>query len=136
MTQNPEFGEESKEANESRGELMVVDRGRAIQSTGVTPLAIAGQAANRAAGESLFQRYLQEKSLNTIKRHARDLELFAEYLIDARIPLVNGANFQEEPLASKGLSNGCFKKGMPLLRSTPGCPQCGPMPRWRSKRVR
>ncbi|MBK9051448.1 MAG: site-specific integrase [Chloroflexi bacterium] len=109
MIQNPEFGEESKETNESRSELMVVDRGRAIQSTGVTPLAIAGQAANRAAGESLFQRYLQEKSLNTIKRHARDLELFAEYLIDARIPLVNGANFQEEPLAWQGVTWGIIK---------------------------
>ena len=69
-----------------------------LQSAKPSPLEIAGQIANRAAGQSIFQRYLSEKSANTIKRHARDLELFAEYLIDAQIPLENGANFQINPL--------------------------------------
>lgn len=70
------------------------------------PLEIAGQIANRAAGQTIFQRYLSEKSANTIKRQARDLELFAEYLIDARIPLENGANFQTNPHAWRGVTWG------------------------------
>lgn len=106
MAQDSDFDNEVFKPFTSENEVMMVTRGRALQPPGITPLIIAGQAANRAASESLFQRYLQEKSLNTIKRHARDLELFAEYLIDARIPLVNGANFQEEPLAWQGVTWG------------------------------
>lgn len=71
-----------------------------------SPLAIAGQIANRIAGQNIFQRYLSEKSANTVKRHARDLELFAEYLIDACIPLDNGADFQTNPHAWNGVTWG------------------------------
>lgn len=71
-----------------------------------SPLEMAGQIANLAAGQSIFQRYLSEKSANTIKRQARDLELFAEYLIDARIPLDGGADFQTNPFAWRGVSWG------------------------------
>ncbi|MBP8055174.1 MAG: site-specific integrase [Chloroflexi bacterium] len=85
---------------------LITAHDRDLQSTGMTPLSVAGQAANRAAGATIFQRYLQEKSTNTIKRHARDLELFAEYLIDVGIPLINGANFQDEPLAWQGVTWG------------------------------
>ncbi|MCP4428333.1 MAG: hypothetical protein GY803_27920, partial [Chloroflexi bacterium] len=44
--------------------------------------------------------------MNTIKRQARDLELFAEYLIDARIPLQHGADFQNNPGAWRGVTWG------------------------------
>jgi hypothetical protein len=77
-----------------------------LQPPKPSPLEIAGQIANRAAGQSIFQRYLSEKSANTIKRQARDLELFAEYLIEARIPLENGANFQTNPHAWRGVTWG------------------------------
>lgn len=72
----------------------------------LSPLEMAGQIANRAAGQSIFQRYLSEKSANTIKRQSRDLELFAEYLIDARIPLDDGADFQTNARAWRGVTWG------------------------------
>lgn len=106
MENTPVFDDETNAPNKSREGLMIIDRGHNLQSPGITPLAIAGQAANQAAGATSFQRYGQEKSANTIKRHARDLELFAEYLIDVGIPLVNGANFQYEPLAWQGVTWG------------------------------
>jgi integrase len=71
-----------------------------------TPLQVAGQIANQAAGHTIFERYKQEKSTNTLKRHARDLELFAEYLLDISIPLVEGGNFQDSPLPWRGISWG------------------------------
>ncbi len=55
---------------------------RVLQAPEPFPLKIAGQIANHVAGQNIFQRYLSEKAANTIKRHARDLELFAEYLLD------------------------------------------------------
>ncbi|MCB8943647.1 MAG: site-specific integrase [Ardenticatenaceae bacterium] len=88
------------------GEIIVTEDGRSLQPFTPTPLEIAGQIANRAAGQNIFQRYLNEKSINTVKRHARDLELFAEYLLDARIPLENGADFQYDPNAWQGVTWG------------------------------
>lgn len=72
----------------------------------LTPLEVAGQLANEAAGRTIFQRYLSEKSTNTIKRQARDLELFAEYLLDIGIPLEHGADFQMAPKAWTGVTWG------------------------------
>jgi hypothetical protein len=43
------------------------------------------QVANRIAGSRIFERCLSEKSENTLKRHGRDLELFAEYFLDAGV---------------------------------------------------
>lgn len=106
MKNNTEVDASIPKLTEPKNELIVMPSGRKLQSPGATPLAIAGQAANQAAGATLFARYLQEKSVNTVKRHARDLELFAEYLIDGGIPLVNGANFQYEPLAWQGVTWG------------------------------
>ena len=77
-----------------------------LQPLKPSPLEIAGQIANRAAGQSIFQRYLSQKSANTIKRQARDLELFAEYLLDAHIPLQHGADFQTNPGAWRGVTWG------------------------------
>lgn len=80
--------------------------GRALPPGRVTPLETAGQLANEMAGRTLFQRYLSEKAPNTVKRHARDLELFAEYLLDLGIPLESGADFQTNPAAWRGVSWG------------------------------
>jgi len=71
-----------------------------------SPLEIAGQVANQAAGQHIFQRYLSEKSTNTIKRQSRDLEVFAEYLLDGRIPLHHGADYQTNPNAWRGVTWG------------------------------
>jgi integrase len=72
----------------------------------LTPLQLAGEAANQAAGRHIFERYQQEKSENTLKRHARDLELFAEYLLDIGIPLIEGGHFQDSPAPWRGISWG------------------------------
>lgn len=89
-----------------RGEIVAADNGRSLQPDYLSSLEIAGQVANRVAGQNIFQRYLSEKSRNTIKRHARDLELFAEYLVEAQIPLEHGADFQTNPNAWRGVTWG------------------------------
>lgn len=89
-----------------RGEIMPADNARSLQTPQPSSLEIAGQVANRVAGQNIFQRYLSEKSRNTIKRHARDLELFAEYLVEAQIPLEHGADFQTNPNAWRGVTWG------------------------------
>lgn len=76
------------------------------QPSDYASLGAAGQAANRMAGDSIFQRYLSEKSANTIKRHARDLELFAEYMLDIGIMPDRGADFQTNPDAWHGVTWG------------------------------
>lgn len=70
------------------------------------PLSEAGRLANEIAGQAVFQRYLHEKSANTVKRHGRDLELFAEYLLDVGIMPEDGADFQTNPLAWRGVTWG------------------------------
>ena len=85
-------------------ELSSAGNGRNLQPP--TPLEIAGQMANRIAGDAIFQRYLSEKSANTIKRHARDLELFAEYLLDINLELEGGADFKTNPLPWRGVTWG------------------------------
>jgi integrase len=82
------------------------DDERPLRRAEPTPLELAGRAANRAAGRHVFQRYMSEKSANTLKRQARDLELFAEYLLEAQIPLLHGADFQNKPAAWQGISWG------------------------------
>ncbi|VAW42510.1 hypothetical protein MNBD_CHLOROFLEXI01-1453 [hydrothermal vent metagenome] len=71
-----------------------------------TSLQTAGQIANQAAGNAIFSRYLSQKSANTLKRHSRDLELFAEYLLDIGIMPENGADFQTNPQAWRGVTWG------------------------------
>lgn len=82
------------------------DNGRSLQSSDFAPLDGAGQVANQYAGNAIFQRYLNEKAENTIKRHARDLELFAEYLLDIGIMPDKGADFQTNPSAWSGVTWG------------------------------
>jgi integrase len=83
--------------------------GRSLQSSDYTNLGDAGHTANRIAGNTIFQRYLSEKSTNTIKRHARDLELFAEYLLDIGIMPEKGADFQTNPNAWDGVTWGIIE---------------------------
>lgn len=80
--------------------------GRSLQPSDYIPIGDAGQAANRIAGNTIFQRYLSEKATNTIKRHARDLELFAEYMLDIGIMPDKGADFQTNPQAWQGITWG------------------------------
>jgi integrase len=82
---------------------------QSLQLIEPSPLEMAGQIANRVAGQNLFQRYLSEKSANTIKRHARDLELFAEYLLDVGLELTHGADFQTNPAAWRGVTWGIIE---------------------------
>lgn len=97
----------STEDAERKTDLARRDRGQQPPTQAEpTPLELAGRVANRAAGRHVFQRYMSEKSANTLKRQARDLELFAEYLLDAQIPLVHGADFQNKPAAWQGVSWG------------------------------
>lgn len=71
-----------------------------------TPLETAGKVANQLAGKTIFQRYLSQKSENTIKRQSRDLELFAEYLLDVGIMPEHGADFQTNSQAWRGVTWG------------------------------
>jgi hypothetical protein len=77
-----------------------------IEPQPLVPLSDIGQQANRAASRTIFTRYLAEKSDNTIKRQARDLELSAEYLLDINTELANGADFQTNPRAWQGITWG------------------------------
>lgn len=79
---------------------------RGIRPFSNTSLETAGQVANQAAGSAIFRRYLSQKSANTLKRHARDLELFAEYLLDLGIMPEHGADFQTNPQAWRGVTWG------------------------------
>lgn len=79
---------------------------QALTASDYTPLGNAGQTANRIAGDTIFKRYLSEKSTNTIKRHARDLELFTEYMLDIGIMPDKGADFQINPNAWEGVTWG------------------------------
>lgn len=101
------YGKLASMENNSLNNLDALDsNGRNLQTASQTPLEIAGQAANQIAGEHSFNRYLSQKSPNTIKRHARDLELFAEYLIDIGIDLENGADFQTNAQPWTGITWG------------------------------
>ena len=79
---------------------------KAIRPFPNTSLQTAGQMANQAAGNAIFSRYLSQKSANTLKRHSRDLELFAEYLLDIGIMPENGADFLTNPEAWRGVTWG------------------------------
>ncbi len=99
------------EQSDFQGQIVPLNDGhpannRAIQTVQPSPLETAGQIANRIAGQNIFQRYLSEKAANTIKRHARDLELFAEYLLDIGLELEHGADFQTNPNAWRGVTWG------------------------------
>jgi integrase len=102
-------GSELNETHDGDLQRPTASGGRtAVQPYQPTPLTRAGRIANRIAGSRIFERYLSEKSENTLKRHGRDLELFAEYLIDAGIRLEegDGADFQHNPQAWRGVTWG------------------------------
>ncbi|WP_420644487.1 tyrosine-type recombinase/integrase [Candidatus Leptofilum sp.] len=82
---------------------------RGIRPFADTSLETAGQIANQVAGHAIFNRYLSQKSANTLKRHSRDLELFAEYLLDVGIMPEHGADFQTNPEAWRGVTWGIIE---------------------------
>lgn len=82
---------------------------RGIRPFANTSLETAGQIANKAAGHAIFSRYISQKSANTLKRHSRDLELFAEYLLDVGIMPEHGADFQTNPEAWRGATWGIIE---------------------------
>jgi integrase len=88
----------AKERSDNR-DIIPAEDGRFLPAKPLTSMTDAGQVANRIAGRNLFQRYLNDKATNTVKRQARDLELFAEYLLDIGIMPDQGANFQTNPSA-------------------------------------
>lgn len=66
-------------------------------------LALAGAAANKAAGAAVFTDYRSRKAANTLKRHGADLALFSEFLAGAGISV---GNLTEDPSAWKGITWG------------------------------
>jgi integrase len=91
---------------EDQGALVPTSNPQQLRLFPDVPLEKAGQIASLLAGDSLFRRYLSEKSENTVKRQARDLELFAVYLIDLGIMPEHGANFQVNAEAWHGVTWG------------------------------
>ena len=69
-------------------------------------LSKAGQIANRIAFSHVFQRFMQEKSVNTLKRHQRDLQLFADFLRAVSITLPQDIDFQQDLQAWQGITWG------------------------------
>ncbi|HUM70825.1 MAG TPA: site-specific integrase, partial [Chloroflexota bacterium] len=92
--------------NKTPDDSALISQPDQAKPTSYTSLAEAGQQANQIAGQAVFQRYLSEKSANTLKRHGRDLELFAEYLLDVGVMPEGGADFQTNPLAWRGVTWG------------------------------
>src|SRR5689334_9637181 len=68
-----------------------------------SPLALAGQAANRAAARDTFSDYRSRKAKNTTRRQDADLQLFADYLESAGVPV---GDFATDPAAWQGITWG------------------------------
>lgn len=66
-------------------------------------LAIAGQAANQAAGAGVFADYRGRKAANTLRRQAADLDLFGRFLADAGAP---AGDLAADPQAWAGVTWG------------------------------
>lgn len=71
--------------------------------TTASPLDLAGIAANRKASRTVILDYRSRKAPNTIRRQDADLDLFAEYLQSAGVPL---ADFASDPQAWRGITWG------------------------------
>lgn len=71
-----------------------------------SPLAIMGQAANKAAAMDTFNEYRTRKAPNTIRRQDADLQLFTDYLTAAGV-IVRDLN--TNPAAWLGVSWGLVK---------------------------
>lgn len=68
-----------------------------------SPIVIAGQAASKAAARQVFTDYRACKAKNTIRRQDADLQLFADYLRAAKIPV---GNLSTDPKAWQGMTWG------------------------------
>jgi len=68
-----------------------------------SPMAIAGQAANKYAARAVFTDYRTSKAKNTTRRQGADLGLFAQYLKEIALPV---GDFAEDPKAWQGITWG------------------------------
>jgi integrase len=66
-------------------------------------LALAGQAANGIASQSVFMDYQSHKAKNTLRRQINDLALFAQYLRTAGVQV---GDFGQDPQAWRGITWG------------------------------
>ncbi len=66
-------------------------------------LALAGSAANKAAGAAVFTDYRSRKAANTLKRQAADLELFIQFLAGVGVP---SGDLADDPAAWRGITWG------------------------------
>jgi len=66
-------------------------------------LAIAGQAANDIASQSVFADYQSRKAKNTLRRQGNDLALFAQY---SRAAGLQVGDFAQDPQAWRGITWG------------------------------
>ena len=71
-----------------------------------SPLALAGQAANKAAARNIFTDYKMLKAKNTIRRQSADLALFAEFLRTAGL---EPGDLENEPAAWHGITWGLLE---------------------------
>ena len=71
-----------------------------------SPIMIAGQAANKAAARQVFMDYRTRKAKNTIRRQDADLQLFADYLKSANLPV---GDLSTDPKAWQGMTWGLIE---------------------------
>lgn len=82
-----------------------MDNPNAITSPNSHNLALAGQAANRAAARHVFDDYQARRSKNTLRRQRADLDLFARFLTD-ELGTPPKADLQIDPDAWRGITWG------------------------------
>jgi len=89
---------------------VVPDIEEALAGKGPTALALAGQAANKAAAAHVFADYRSRKAANTIRRQNAGLSLFAEFLAeelkDTGIRTPTGKALASVPEAWQGVTWG------------------------------
>jgi integrase len=71
-----------------------------------SPIVIAGKIANQAAARQVFIDYRTRKAANTIRRQDADLQLFADYLNSANIPV---GDLAIDPKAWQGMTWGLIE---------------------------
>ncbi|MEZ4674547.1 MAG: hypothetical protein R2932_09910 [Caldilineaceae bacterium] len=112
----------------------------AITTTG--PMHLAGQAANHAASQHIFDDYASRKAANTLKAQAFDLAVFSDYLGIAGAN-VSADDLQQKPEPWQGITwglskvslNGCLRRGLQWARSTAAYQRSRCMPSLQQKPV-
>lgn len=65
----------------------IVTQSQDTELAGADWLARAGQAANQAAAATVFAEFKQRRAFQTLRRYSAGLDLFADYLDDAGVPV-------------------------------------------------